>query len=63
VIVDERYLRPAEVPDLRGDALKARTKLGWTPDTSFEELVRIMVAADVEKYSRSITERRPLEET
>jgi GDPmannose 4,6-dehydratase len=63
VIVDERYLRPAEVPDLRGDALKARTKLGWTPDTSFEELVRMMVAADVEKYSRSITERRPLEET
>lgn len=63
VIEDERYLRPAEVPDLRGDALKARTKLGWIPDTSFEELVRMMVDADVEKYSRSVTERRPPEET
>jgi GDPmannose 4,6-dehydratase len=62
VIVDERYLRPAEVPDLRGDASKARTKLGWIPDTSFEELVRMMVDADVEKYRRSVTEHRPLEE-
>jgi GDPmannose 4,6-dehydratase len=63
VIVDERYLRPAEVPDLRGDASKARTKLGWIPDTSFEELVRMMVDADVEKYRRSGTERWPPEET
>jgi GDPmannose 4,6-dehydratase len=63
VAVDERYLRPAEVPDLRGDALKARKELGWTPHTSFEELVRMMVDADVEKYRRSVTERRPLEET
>jgi GDPmannose 4,6-dehydratase len=63
VIVDERYLRPAEIPDLRGDALKARTELGWTPETSFEELVSMMVEADVEKYRRSVTERRPLKET
>lgn len=52
VVVDERYLRPAEVFDLRGDASKARTKLRWTPDTSFEDLVRMMVTSDVEKYSR-----------
>jgi GDPmannose 4,6-dehydratase len=59
VTVDERYLRPAEIPDLRGDASKARSKLGWTPHTSFDELVRMMVDADVEKYRRS-TERFPL---
>jgi GDPmannose 4,6-dehydratase len=52
VVVDERYLRPAEVFDLRGDASKARTKLRWTPNTSFEDLVRMMVASDVEKYGR-----------
>jgi len=51
VVVDERYLRPAEVFDLQGDASKARTKLRWMPDTSFEGLVRMMVASDVEKYA------------
>jgi len=50
VRVDQRFMRPAEVFDLRGDATKARAKLGWTPTTSFEELVRTMVDADVEKY-------------
>jgi len=52
VVVDERYLRPAEVYDLRGDASTARKKLGWTPDTSFEDLVRMMVVSDVETYSK-----------
>jgi GDPmannose 4,6-dehydratase len=52
VVVDERYLRPAEVFDLQGDASKARRKLGWTQDTSFEDLVRIMVVSDVETYNR-----------
>jgi GDPmannose 4,6-dehydratase len=63
VVFDERYMRPAEVPDLRGDASKARTKLGWTPQTSFKELVRMMVDADVEKYHKSVIERQPLEKT
>ncbi len=52
VTIDERFMRPAEVPDLQGDASKAHDALGWTPATSFEELVHIMVAADVESYSR-----------
>jgi len=52
VVVDERYLRPAEVFDLQGNAAKARKKLRWTPDTSFEDLVRMMVASDVEKYTK-----------
>ncbi|MGA3199277.1 MAG: GDP-mannose 4,6-dehydratase [Halobacteriota archaeon] len=52
VKMDERFMRPAEVPDLKGDASKARAKLDWAPETSFEELVRMMVDADVKRYSR-----------
>jgi GDPmannose 4,6-dehydratase len=47
VAFDERYLRPTEVDLLIGDASKARNTLGWEPKTSFKELVRIMVAADL----------------
>ena len=45
---DSRYLRPAEVDLLIGDATKARQKLGWTPSVTFEELVHLMVEADLE---------------
>ena len=45
---DERYLRPAEVDLLEGNASKARRVLGWQPKTSFQELVRMMVASDLE---------------
>jgi GDPmannose 4,6-dehydratase len=45
---DPRYLRPTEVDILVGDASKARMNLGWVPRTSFDELVRIMVEADLE---------------
>jgi GDPmannose 4,6-dehydratase len=45
---DERYLRPSEVDVLIGDASRAKQKLGWVPKTSFDELVRIMVDADIE---------------
>jgi GDPmannose 4,6-dehydratase len=45
---DARYLRPSEVDLLIGDASKAKQKLGWTPRTSFDELVKIMVDADLE---------------
>jgi GDPmannose 4,6-dehydratase len=44
---DERYLRPSEVDLLIGDPSKARTKLGWKPTTGFDELVKIMVDADI----------------
>lgn len=47
VAVDPRYFRPAEVETLLGDASKAMTKLGWSPQTSFGELVKEMVAADL----------------
>lgn len=45
--IDERYLRPAEVDLLEGDAGKARRLLGWEPKTSFEDLVRMMVVSDL----------------
>src|SRR5213594_353266 len=47
VEIDPRYYRPAEVDFLLGDAEKAKTKLGWVPKTTFGELVRLMVDADV----------------
>jgi GDPmannose 4,6-dehydratase len=47
VRVDPRYFRPTEVESLLGDATKAREKLGWTPEVSFQELVADMVEADL----------------
>ena len=47
VVVDERFMRPAEVDLLVGDPTKARTKLDWEPTTSFPELVTMMVDADM----------------
>ena len=48
VEIEERYFRPTEVDHLRGDATKARTKLGWKPTLSFEEMVKLMVDHDME---------------
>ncbi len=45
---DERYLRPAEVELLIGDSTKAQQKLGWKPAVTFEELVALMVEADLQ---------------
>ena len=44
---DPKFFRPAEVDLLIGDATKAREKLGWTPTTDFETLVKMMVANDL----------------
>ena len=51
VLQDERYMRPAEVAVLCGDSTKAREKLGWTPTTPFEEMVRRMVKNDIKLLS------------
>jgi len=47
VEIDPRYFRPTEVDELRGDASKAATVLGWEPRTTFDGLVRLMVDADL----------------
>jgi GDPmannose 4,6-dehydratase len=47
VVIDESFYRPAEVDHLLGDATKARTAFGWAPEVGFEELVRMMVDADI----------------
>ncbi|NIP42602.1 MAG: GDP-mannose 4,6-dehydratase [candidate division Zixibacteria bacterium] len=52
VKVDERFLRPAEVDHLLGDSSYALEKLGWKPEVSFEEMVKIMVDYDLEKYRK-----------
>lgn len=52
VAVDPRYFRPAEVETLLGDPTKAKEKLGWTPKTTFEELVREMVLEDLSSAKR-----------
>jgi GDPmannose 4,6-dehydratase len=44
---DSRYLRPAEVDLLLGDSSKAKRQLGWTPKTTFEELVKMMIDSDM----------------
>jgi GDPmannose 4,6-dehydratase len=52
VVIDEQFLRPAEVDHLIGDATKARERLGWTPRTSFEDMIRLMVDADLRTLAR-----------
>lgn len=50
---DEKYMRPAEVPELRGDSSKAKEELDWQPETSFEEMIEEMVKADIERNRKS----------
>lgn len=52
VVVDEKFIRPAEVEQLCGDATKAKMELDWTPKTSFEDLVKMMVKYDVETLNQ-----------
>jgi GDPmannose 4,6-dehydratase len=55
VRLDPKFLRPAEVDHLIGDASKARAALGWRPEVDFAGLVRMMVDADVNRLSRAPT--------
>jgi GDPmannose 4,6-dehydratase len=52
VVVDERFLRPAEVDVLQGNPAKAKEKLGWTAETDLEALVAEMVEADLVRLKR-----------
>ena len=55
VKIDPRYFRPAEVDILLGDAAKARRQIGWDPKVSFDQLVDMMVEADLELAARDKT--------
>jgi GDPmannose 4,6-dehydratase len=57
VEIDPRYYRPAEVDFLLGDASKAKRLLGWEPRVRFDELVRIMVDADVQLLDDELSGR------
>ena len=58
VRIDPRFLRPAEVEHLVGDASKAREKLGWEPRTSFEEMVQLMVDSDLELLASGVPQKQ-----
>ena len=51
---DPKFYRPAEVDVLRGDSQKAKDKLGWKSNTSFEDLVRKMINNDIELLKRGV---------
>jgi GDPmannose 4,6-dehydratase len=58
VKVDPRFVRPAEVDVLLGDPSYAKKKLGWQPEVSFQQLVKMMVDADLERVEREIKESK-----
>jgi GDPmannose 4,6-dehydratase len=53
IVIDSNYFRPTEVDYLLGDATKAKEKLGWKPETTFRELVSIMVSHDQDNISKN----------
>ncbi len=58
VRVDPKFIRPAEVDLLLADATKANVSLGWRPSTKFEDMIQIMVEADLERQERDSGRRR-----
>lgn len=50
VVSDERLMRPTEIKELKGDYSLAKKELGWEPKTSFEDLIKLMVDADLKKF-------------
>ncbi len=52
VVVSQKYFRPAEVHHLLADPTKAKQKLGWEPQVTFEQLVEMMVEADIARYEK-----------
>ena len=58
VRIDSRYFRPTEVETLLGDPTKAKTKLGWVPEITVQQMCAEMVAADLEEATRSALLKR-----
>ena len=55
VIIDPKYFRPTEVDVLLGDSTKAKQRLGWNPRVGFDQLIDMMIAADMEQAGREKT--------
>jgi len=58
VNVDKRFLRPLDVPSLRGDYSKAKRKLGWSPKTKFDGLIELLVKEEINRWRRWIKGER-----
>lgn len=56
VVTDKKFIRPAEVDLLIGDSSKAKKELGWEPEVSFKELVKMMVDADMELIKKEFNQ-------
>jgi GDPmannose 4,6-dehydratase len=54
VVIDERFVRPADVELLIGNPAKAKQKLGWEPRVSFQELIQMMVESDLARVTRQL---------
>jgi GDPmannose 4,6-dehydratase len=52
IVQNPDFMRPAEVPHLKGNPAKANSVLGWKPNTTFTELINMMMEADIERYSK-----------
>ena len=59
VVQDERFFRPADVSLLIGDATKAHARLGWKPRVDFQQLIEMMVDADLENEKRRLGPAEP----
>jgi GDPmannose 4,6-dehydratase len=57
VMIDPKFMRPAEVEHLLGDSTKARRVLGWEPKVSFEQMIRMMVEADLKRVKAELKGR------
>ncbi|MBA7642548.1 GDP-mannose 4,6-dehydratase [subsurface metagenome] len=56
VVIDPKFYRPAEVEELIGNAAKIKKELGWKPKTSLEELITMMVEADLKRVAAEACE-------
>lgn len=54
IISNEKLLRPTEIKELKGNSEAAKRELGWEPKTSFEDLIKLMVDADLERFKNDV---------
>ena len=60
LVNDPKFLRPAEVPNLRGDSKKAKKILKWEPKYKFKDICRILLVSDLKQYNLTIKSAREI---